>query len=313
MALLAADLGGTKLALAVFSEAGEILLEERVQIGARSGEEVATMICEQFRDLTSKHQISGAGICVPGIYRKKTGSVWAPNIQGWTDYPLLVELRKTMGDTPIHIDSDRACYILGEHWKGAAQGCDDAIYLAVGTGIGAGIMAGGQILRGAHDIAGAIGWMALERPFQSEFVSSGCFESYASGKGMAAQAQALIANDLHDHGTLIETASAAEIFHAHESGDPIAGKIIASCIELWGMAVANLISLYDPEKIIMGGGVFGPATRFIPDIITEASRWAQPVSMKMVQVEASQLGDKAGLYGAGLMALQNRKQETGVQ
>jgi glucokinase len=311
MALLAADLGGTKLALAIFSEQGEILFEERFMLEDRAGEAVGKLISEQFQAMLLRYEITGAGICVPGIYHHSTGRVWAPNISGWTNYPLLSELKNILGEIPVHIDSDRACYILGEHWKGAAQGCTDAIYLAVGTGIGAGIMAGGHVMRGGRDIAGAIGWMALERPFKSTFTAAGCFEGYASGAGMALQAQKLIEeNPLYD-GVLKHGAQAADIFDAYESGDDMAKLVINSCIELWGMAVANLVSLFDPEKIILGGGVFGPAVKFIPQIVEEAAKWAQPVSMKLVQVEASMLKDKAGLYGAGMLA-QRRKQGTGV-
>jgi glucokinase len=75
--------------------------------------------------------------------------------------------------------------------------------------------------------------------------------------------------------------------------------------------MANLVSLFDPEKIILGGGVFGPGVTFIPRIVEEAAKWAQPLSMKLVQVEASMLQDKAGVYGAGMLA-QKAKQETGV-
>ena len=113
MALLAADLGGTKLALAIFSEQGEILFEERVALGNRAGEEVGLLICEQFRAVMGRYDISAAGICVPGIYHKTTGRVWAPNIGGWTDYPLQAELEEFLDQIPVCIDSDRACYILG--------------------------------------------------------------------------------------------------------------------------------------------------------------------------------------------------------
>jgi glucokinase len=311
MALLAADLGGTKLALAIFSEQGEILFEERVALGNRAGEEVGLLICEQFRAVMGRYDISAAGICVPGIYHKTTGRVWAPNIGGWTDYPLQAELEEFLDQIPVCIDSDRACYILGEYWKGAAQGCKDAIYLAVGTGIGAGIMAGGQILRGGHDIAGAIGWMALERPFHPRFAPAGCFEGYASGTGMALHAQKLMEENVKYNGALRQGSRAEDVFKAYETGDEIAVQVINNCIELWGMAMANLVSLFDPEKIILGGGVFGPGVTFIPRIVEEAAKWAQPVSMKLVQVEASMLQDKAGVYGAGMLA-QKAKQETGV-
>lgn len=288
-----------------------MLAEERVALDGRAGSDVGELIRNSFGRIMGGYDIEAAGICVPGIYRKQTGRVWAPNIGGWTDYPLLDELEQVMGSVPVQIDSDRACYILGEHWKGAAQHCQDAIYMAVGTGIGVGIMSAGQVLRGAHDIAGAIGWMALERPFRPEFEPAGCFEGYASGAGMARYAQQLLLEQQDYHGKLQHDLRAADIFRAYDEDDAIAKQVIHSAIELWGMAVANLVSLYDPEMIILGGGVFGPATRFIPQVITEASRWAQPVSMKLVQVKASTLQDKAGLYGAGMLA-QTVKKRTGV-
>jgi glucokinase len=306
--LLAVDLGGTKLALAVFTDAGELRMEDRIPLHHRAGEEVGSLICQHISEVIRERHISSIGICVPGIYHNKYGKVWAPNIKGWESYPLRHKVEQISGGIPVSIDSDRACYILGEAWKGSAKGCNDAIFLAVGTGIGAGIMSGGQIIRGAHDIAGAIGWLALERPFKDEFVSAGCFEGMASGEGIAKQARKFATEDKDYNGLLKNREiSAQDVFEAYDNADPVAIKVIASAIELWGMAIANLVSLFDPEKVILGGGVFGPAIRFIPDIRTEAEKWAQPVSMKMVKIEATTLHDKAGLYGAGLLALRNRK------
>jgi glucokinase len=306
--LLAVDLGGTKLALAVFTDAGELRMEERIPLNHRAGDEVGGLICEHVAAVIKERNISSIGICVPGIYHNKYGKVWAPNIKGWENYPLRHKVEQIVGGIPVSIDSDRACCILGETWKGAAKGCTDAIFLAVGTGIGAGIMSGGQILRGAHDIAGAIGWFALERPFRDQFISSGCFEGMASGEGIAKQAVKFAVEDQDYKGLLKDREiHAHDVFEAYVKDDPIAIKVIASAIELWGMAIANLVSLFDTEKIILGGGVFGPAIRFIPAIREEAEKWAQPVSMKMVKIEATTLHDKAGLYGAGLLALRNRK------
>jgi glucokinase len=173
----------------------------------------------------------------------------------------------------------------------------------VGTGIGAGIMSAGQILRGAHDIAGAIGWLALERPFRDGFISAGCFEGMASGEGIAKQAKLLASGMENYQGPFMRgDVTAHDVFAAYDHNDPIAIRVITSAIELWGMAIANLVSLFDTEKIILGGGVFGPATRFIPEIRKEAEKWAQPISMKMVKIEGSALGDKAGLVGAGKLA-----------
>lgn len=302
MKALAIDLGGTKMAAAVFSEDGSILERSVLPLEARSGVAVGAMITDAVKHM-QVHEIGAIGIAVPGISRRQQGTVWAPNIPGWDDYPLLEEVRAVAGGVPVHIEGDRSCYIMGETWKGRAQGCRNAIYLAVGTGIGAGIMADGRLLHGAADISGAIGWMALQRPFLQAYMNSGCFESMASGEGIAQVAAMLVKQQPAYNGALKKNGpQAKDVFKAYAEKDRIAINVINQCIELWGMAVANLVSLFNPEKIIFGGGVFGPAVQFLPAIASEAARWAQPVSMGQVQLEASALNSDAGLYGAAYLA-----------
>lgn len=308
MTALGIDLGGTKLSFAVFSQQGEILYKQTAAIDKRSGKQVGDLVLEETKKLISSHTISSIGIAVPGIYHITTGRVWAPNIKDWEDYPLLQQMQ-TGVNIPVTIDSDRACYILGESWKGNAKGCSNAIYLAVGTGIGAGILIDGKILRGAHDIAGAIGWLALKQPFEEKYVSCGCFEYHASGEGIAKVAREILAERKDYHGVLTQKRAdeltAHDVFDAYEKKDEVAKEVFNICIRFWGMAVANLVSLFNPEKIILGGGVFGPATQFISAVKKEAAKWAQPISMKQVSIEPSALGTDAGLYGAGFLALNN--------
>lgn len=260
--------------------------------------------------LTKNNPITSIGISVPGIYRMKTETVWAPNIAGWDDYPLLNQINKISSKIKVSIDSDRSCYILGELWKGNAQQCKNAIFLSVGTGIGAGIIVNGEVLRGAHDVAGSIGWMALDQPFRKEYQKYGCFESVASGDGIARLAQRLLDEQPEYTGELRslppEKITSHEVFGAFWKKDYLAKQIIEHSIRFWGMAMANLISLFNPEKIIVGGGIFGPALEFLPDIITETAKWAQPISMRQVSIEPSGLGGDAGIYGAGFLALKNR-------
>jgi glucokinase len=169
-----------------------------------------------------------------------------------------------------------------------------------------GILIEGNVLRGAHDIAGAIGWMALDRPFKEAYISCGCFEHYTSGEGIAKQAQQLLREEKNYSGELknkpIEEIDCRDVFNAYENKDEVAQQVIAMCIEFWGMATANLVSLFNPEKIIFGGGVFGPAIPLIPQIKTEATRWAQPISIQQVTFETAALGADAGVYGAGYLA-----------
>lgn len=304
---LAIDLGGTKLAAAVFGGDGEMIVREQFAL-EREGASGAGL---QVREIISRFRdgVDSVGICVPGIYRHASGKVWAPNIPGWDDYPLLAEALAVAGSVPVAIDSDRACYILGEHWKGNARGCSDAIFLAAGTGIGAGILSGGLVIRGVADIAGAVGWMALDRPYSSAYDGCGCFESQASGNGIAKVATKVMLDVPEYSGTLSEIGPDAitsrDIFVSYETSDEIAVRAITQAVELWGMASANLVSIFNPEKVIFGGGVFGPAASLIPAIREEAVKWAQPIAMRQVAFEASALGSDAGLYGAGLLAMRN--------
>lgn len=309
MSVIGFDLGGTKLSGAVFSKDGKIISKETVLLEKRKGNEVGSLIKEQVKKLLSNHSdVEAIGVSVPGISYSKTGNVWAPNIPGWDDYPLLKVIKEPAGEKiRVTIDSDRACYILGEVWQGSARGCKDAIFLAVGTGIGAGILVNGEILRGSNDIAGAIGWMALDRPFQEKYISCGCFEYHASGEGLAKVGKEFLQKEINYEGILNTKKenhlTAHDIFEAYNQKDPLAEKVIRQAIEFWGMAVANLVSLFNPEKIIFGGGVFGPALRFLDDIKSEAKKWAQPISINQVKLEGSMLGGDAGLYGAGYLAL----------
>lgn len=312
MAVLGIDLGGTKLAASLFSEDGVVLTRESVPLGERKGAEAGQLITKIILKMikVSEHQgnrTKAIGISVPGISFAGKGTVWAPNIGGWDDYPLLDEVRTVSGDVPVIIDSDRTCYMLGEVWQGNARGCRDVVFLAVGTGIGAGILIDGRILRGSNDIAGSIGWMALNRPYKDYYTGCGCFEYHASGEGIGKVARQYLREQNDYTGVLsgkhIDSITSYDVFAAYGNNDPLAKEVIGDCVKYWGMAVANLVSLFNPGKIIFGGGVFGPAVPLIPAIREEAEKWAQPVSMKQVKLDTSGLGGDAGVYGAGYLAL----------
>jgi glucokinase len=311
-AVIALDLGGTKLASALLVGEGRPLHRRSVPLEHRQGAAVGKLITSQIARLKRAAarrgvDIRAVGIAVPGIVDRKTRRVWVPNIPGWENYPLQAEVMDALDGRSVKVvvDDDRAASITGEAWRGAARGCRHAIFLAVGTGIGAGILVDGRLLRGAHGIAGAVGWLALDRPFRPEYVACGSFEYHASGKGLAEVAKAMAARRKTYRGPLAAAPdiTAHDVFHAFEQGDDVAKVIVQQAIEFWGMATANLVSLFNPEKIIFGGGLFGPATQFLDAIAAQARKWAQPISIERVQYEASQLGSDAALYGAACAAL----------
>ena len=313
MSVLGIDLGGTKLAASVFADNGRLISEEKAALGGRKGTEVGGLISATISKLLKSNMnddpVISVGISVPGISLKEKGTVWAPNIPGWIDYPLLSEVTAVAANIPVIIESDRACCVMGEMWQGNARGCRDVIFMAVGTGIGAGIVVNGEILRGSHDIAGATGWMALNRPFEDKYTGCGCFEYHASGGGIAKVACELLRTRSDYAGELRsmdpERITSYDVFSALGKGDAIATEVIDQCVGFWGMAAANFVSLFNPEIIIFGGGIFGPARNLIPAIMSEATKWAQPVSLKQVRFCPTAFEGSAAVYGAGYLALKN--------
>lgn len=317
MAVITLDIGGTKIASAIFLSDGEMMCIRRRLLQGRTGHEVGKLAMEvlaKLLDVAQKKRIpiEGVGVCIPGIVFSQTNRVWAPNIPGWENYPLYEELRMvTPKDIGIFIESDRACFMYGEMWQGAARDCHSAVFVAVGTGIGAGIIIDGRVLHGASDIIGATGWMALKPPYTEAYDECGCFEYYASGNGIGARARDAVRRDKTYRGKLrqkpISRITAHDVFLAYEERDPIAVAVLKQAVEMWGMASANIVSLINPQKIIWGGGVFGPAHIFIHDIYQEACKWAQPLAIKQVEFLPSQLSGNAGLIGAAYLVVKNRE------
>jgi glucokinase len=314
MAVIGIDLGGTKIIGAFFDHEGNILCKSSHLLEKRKGGEVGQLVLQtidELLELSAKSitEVKALGICVPGIADSKTGLVWAPNIEGWESYPLQKEIENHIDhNIKVSVASDRTCYILGETWRGAARGSTNAIFIAVGTGIGVGMLIDGKIIHGHGDVVGAAGWFALETPYFDEYERYGCLESYASGDGIARQTRKLLKEGLLFTESVlyaqeIESITTKDIFEAYGRGDSLAKFVIGKAIIMWAMAAANLVSLLNPEKIVWGGGVFGPAAQLLDRIYNEACRWAQPIAIRQVTFEKSQLSGEAGLYGAGHLAL----------
>jgi glucokinase len=313
MAVIGFDIGGTKISAALYDK-GHPFVMGKVLLGDAEGDGVLHIILDLIDTLLEDAggDVSAVGMAVPGIWNEEAGTVWAPNVPGWIDYPLLERLLQHFSHLPIYITSDRACYIMGEVWKGNAQGCRDAIFLAAGTGIAAGIMAGGNVLHGSGGVAGAIGWMALNKPYDEKYKPMGCNEYYASGPGLVRYAREVLKELPHYSGMFRKNKNltSENLINSYDQGDEVAVQVIRNAIEYWGMCIANLVSIFNPEKIILGGGVFQNAgCRFSEAIMTEVLQWGQPVSTRQFSLECSALGEMAGLYGAIYFALQEEKKQ----
>ena len=290
--VLAVDLGGTKLSAALVDAGGAV--SHRVKVPAASGDvqatvdQIARVMAEVLRASgMSRDEIRAIGVIVPGIYFPGTGEAWAPNLWGHANVRLLAGLERVL-DLPISIDSDRAGYVTGERWLGAARGLNDVVFLAVGTGIGAGIISGGRLVRGAADIAGAVGWFALNPEWREVYRELGCWEAEAAGPALARR---------------MGLSSAEEVAARARTGDAGANKAVAQSAMYLGMGIANIVSILNPEMIVLGGGLMLAADLFLDPIRRMVAQWGQPVAAKQVRIEITQLGEDAGLLGAARLAL----------
>jgi glucokinase len=292
----AADLGGTKLAAALVSNDGRILARANEAVDGRSPGSVISQVVRVAGELKSKSKefrVVAAGVAVPGLVRRN-GTVWAPNLPGWTSVPLATRLRARLR-VPIAVESDRNAAVLGEAWKGAARGRRDVIVLLVGTGIGAGILAGGAVVRGAHELSGCAGWMVVTDHDDSEFARCGCLESLAAGPGLARAA----ARDMKVGGEL----TAADVAEAARRGNRAARAVFATMGRTLGAGVANLVSLFDPEVIVLSGGMAAAADLYLDELKRAVARYAQPLAAKQVKIAVSKLGADANLLGVARLSV----------
>ncbi len=305
------DVGGTKISAALFTAQGWMSGRRRVPVDRASAEKPVRQISGLVRSLENLARRKGGvlravGICIPGVVFARNGRVWAPNIPGWDHFPLRDKLAADT-KTRLFLDSDRSAYVLGEQWRGAARGKKDVVFLAVGTGIGAGILSGGRLIRGCGDIAGAVGWFALDPRFREEYAAMGGFEAEASGGSIGRKARdflrtgeiSLIRDMVKGK---IERVTAETVIAAARNGDSLAHFILDTAVIYLGMGIANIVSILNPETIVLGGGMFRAADLLLAPVRKEFKRWAQPLAAKKVRIVLSALGEDAGLYGAAKLA-----------
>ena len=304
---LGVDVGGTKLSAALFSPVGEISDRRKLSLNRSGAEEAAGQIAALIAEYQgADNALRAIGIAIPGVVFHDSGAVWAPNVPGWDHYPLLDRLRESTGAT-LTLDSDRTAYVLGEQWCGAARGSHNVVFLAVGTGIGAGILVDGQVCRGTGDIAGAVGWFALTPEFRPDYARRGCFESEASGTAvgertiemLSSRPSALI-SELVDHD--LTRVTAEMVVEAARHGDLVAKDVLDETVTYLAMGIANIVSILNPEIVVLGGGLLQAGDLLLDPITREFKRWAQPLAAEQVRLELSALGEDAGLFGAGKLA-----------
>jgi glucokinase len=313
--VLAVDLGGTKLAAALVDPNGKVLTRKNVQVDGSSAQAPVRQIIELARELVGGKSLQGrvaaAGVAVPGLVRRD-GSVWAPNLPGWKKMALARRLKSALGVTVV-VESDRNAAVLGEAWRGAARGKSDAIVLMLGTGIGAGILSGGRLVRGAHELSGCAGWMVVRDESAPKGQCLGQLESLAAGPAIARAAKRELSRG--KGGLLKEIPAdridAYQVAEAARRGDTVGIEVYLEAGRLLGYGVANLVSLFDPEIVVIGGGLVGASDLFLDALRKGMKERAQPIAVKKVKVAVSRLGGDANLLGAAWTAIGRVHQQPG--
>lgn len=302
----AADLGGTKCSAAVVDQKGRIVARQTVPVDLSSPLGPVLQIRQLAKDLAGlkspKEMFVAAAVAVPGLARP-SGTVWAPNLPGWERMPLASRLKRSLG-IPVVVESDRNAAVLGECWRGAAQGKSDAIILIIGTGIGAGILSGGRVLRGAHELSGCAGWLVVSGRDGANAKRVGELESLTAGPAVARFAQEAIRQGRESLLSELDVnkITAYDVAAAARRGDPLSVEIFQEMGKLLGFGVANLISLFDPEIVVIGGGMAAAADLYLEPLREAMLERAQPLAVKQVRLAVSKLGDVVNLLGCARMA-----------
>jgi glucokinase len=328
------DLGGTNLRIAAVESTGKIL--EKITTGtevARGRDRVIDEMCAAVRTLALKYRamgdLAGIGVGVPGIIDMGTGTVReSPNLPGWQEYPVRQEIERRLA-TSVVLENDANAAALGEKWLGAATAVDDMCMLTLGTGVGGGLVLGGRVWHGMTGMAAEIGHINVEPEGRlCNCGSRGCLEQYASATAVKQLALEAIAGgkapELAQAMNANAEFSSKAVHHMAREGDEPAREIFRRVGSALGIAVADLINIFNLPMYVIGGGVSSAWDAFAPVMFETVARYSyvyrvtapqqiakdgakEPASVpgKTTIITQAMLGSDAGLIGAARLPMIN--------
>ncbi len=322
--VLAIDLGGTKIIAAIISSKGQVMAREyQLTLADEGPQSVIKRLLSMIDHLLSLSSLESSQLdsisvaAAGGIDFEKGVITLSPNLPGWHDIPLRDIIReKYRADTFLINDTSAAA--LGEHQFGAGKGVNNLIMLTLGTGIGGGIIINGKLYTGPSGSAGEIGHMTIDVAGpKCNCGNIGCLEKLVSGTVVAKEAIRCISQgekssltELAEGG--IENITAEEVEVAARNGDSLAKEVISKAAAYLGIGLVNLVNIFNPEMIIIGGGLAN-----MGDLLLEPARRivrerAFQLSARLVRIVPAQLGGNAGVLGAAIFALQQRNKTGGA-
>jgi len=317
--VLAIDLGGTKIIAAIISSNVEILARDyHLTLASKGPQAVIDRVIACIDQLLGKNnvelsQISSISIAAAGAVDSSRGLVTSsPHLPGFDDVPLRDIVKEKCGVNTFLLN-DASAAALGEHRFGAGKGVKNLIYLTVSTGIGGGIIIDRKLYLGLSGTAGEVGHMTIKVNGPGcSCGNKGCWEQLASGTALAREAvrrirQGEVSSLTEMVRGKLENITAEKVSVAAQGGDPLALEAISEVAYYLGVGLANLVNIFNPEMIIIGGGMAKTGELLLKPAREVVLKRAFRLPAQAVSIVPSQLGDDAGVIGAAVFALKDRK------
>ncbi len=311
-AALGVDIGGTKVAIGVVNREGKILAQQRAPMVANGSADaglnaVTGAIDSMMSDATA--EIECIGICAPGPLDPKSGVILnPPNVPCWRNFSL-AESVAAKYNVPVKVDNDANAAALAETLWGAAKGFRYVFYATLGTGVGTGIVLDGSIYHGKTGSAGEGGHVSIDyRGPICACGKRGCIEILAAGPAIGARARAKVAAERSRASTLLEFAGAEvdavtseTVGRAYAKGDALAKEILLDTVELLTPWLGNIVDLFDPDVIVIGGGVAAMVKPFFGEIKARLPQWCVNPHASDIPVVIAHYGADAGIAGGAAL------------
>jgi glucokinase len=314
------DLGGTNIKSAVFNMNGEIVIERSDPSEAAMGpahllDRIKNIVRQMLQELdVDETEVDCIGMGIPGLLNPEDGvSIFSPNLPGWENIHVVKAMKEAFS-FPVHIDNDVRVNLYGEWFFGAGIGYRNMVLITLGTGLGSGIVVDGNVLYGTTASVGEIGHMNMYREGRPcRCGSSGCLGRYVSAVGMVTTfmeqlelgrtsiIQDWVGNDL--------AITAKMISDAYDFGDELAIEVMHDTGKLLGFGLSNVINLFNPELVIIGGGMAAAGDRLLQSVRTTIDQHALKLSSQACKLVQAKLGHRAGTFGAAAYA--KRRQSVG--
>ena len=313
--IIGVDLGGTNIVAGAMTMDGSRHLNTRsIPTNAALGDEgvadrMVTLVEGVIHDTMEqtgvlRSDFVGVGVGAPGPLDRERGVVLvAPNL-GWLNFPLRDRIHDRLA-LPTTLDNDANCATFGEWWQGAARGARNVIGLTIGTGIGGGLILNGALYHGASDMAGEVGHTTIDlNGRHCKCGNYGCLEAYASAPAIATRAREVLVREESASAMpgmvqgRFEDITAQTVYDAAKAGDPVASEIVRDTARYLGAGVANLLNIFNPDTVVIAGGVTAAGDALFVPLRAEVRRRAFGPAVRAAKIVPGTLPGTAGVVGA---------------